>query len=350
MYSESQNGSIRRLDTETGERTTIRPTPRFVLDEGSIPKKEYPSANDPDAEARQYRFNWNTPMLISEHDPSTLYVGSQMLLKSTDRGLTWTQISDDLTFDIDRSQLPILDVLPSDSMLARHDGVSFYSTVTTLSESPLNASVLYTGSDDGRVMGTQDGGTTWQDLTEDIEDLPSNTYVSRIVASNTEEGRVYATFDGHYSGDFAPYVYVSDDFGESWRSISDGLPQTSVNVLIEHPDQGDLLFLGNEVGVFASLDGGDSWEPLMNGLPTVPVDDIRIHPAYDDLVIGTHGRGVWVLDDITPLEQLAGGLILAGAPYLFRGGQTIQWRIQNVQEWTASGEFRLPTTSRVRST
>jgi hypothetical protein len=191
-------------------------------------------------------------------------------------------------------------------------------------------------------MGTQDGGTTWSDLTEDIEDLPDNTYVSRIVASNAEEGRVYATFDGHYSGDFAPYVYVSDDYGENWRAITSGLPQTSVNVLIEHPDVGNLLFLGNEVGVFVSLDAGDSWEPLMNGLPTVPVDDVRIHPAYDDLVIGTHGRGVWVLDDITPLEQLAGGSILAGAPYLFRGGQTIHWRIQNVQEWTGSAEFRLP--------
>ena len=342
VYAESQNGAIRRLDTETGERTSIQPVPRVELDEGSIPKKEYASADDPDPETRQYRFNWNTPMVLSAHDPNTIYVGGQMLLKSTDRGLNWTQISSDLTFDIDRSQLPIMDVLPSDSMLARHDGVTFYSTVTTLSESPLNASVLYTGSDDGRVMGTQDGGGTWLDLTGDVDDLPSNTYVSRIVASNAEEGRVYAAFDGHYSGDFAPYVYVSDDFGESWRSITSGLPQTSVNVLIEHPDEGNLLFLGNEVGIFVSLNGGASWEPLMNGLPTVPVDDIRIHPTQDDLLIGTHGRGVWVLDDLTPLEQLAGGSVLAEAPYLFRGGQSTQWRIRNVQEWTASAEFRLP--------
>jgi photosystem II stability/assembly factor-like uncharacterized protein len=206
------------------------------LNEGSIPKKEYPSEADPKEEARQYRFNWNTPMMVSVHDPSTIYLGSQMLLRSTDRGLNWTQISPDLTFDIDRSQLPIMDVLPSDSMHARHDGVSFYSTVTVVAESPLNPNVLYTGSDDGRVMGTQDGGVTWLDLTEDVRDLPNNTYVSRIVASNAEEGRVYATFDGHYSGDFAPYVYVSDDFGNRWRSITDGLPQTSVNVLTEHPD------------------------------------------------------------------------------------------------------------------
>ena len=342
LYAESQNGSLRRLDTDTGERASIRPTPRFELDEGTIPKKEYPSANDPDQEARQYRFNWNTPFLVSAHDPSTIYLGSQMLLRSTDRGLNWTQISPDLTFDIDRSQLPIMDVLPSDSMLARHDGVSFYSTVTVVAESPLNPNVLYTGSDDGRIMGTQDGGVTWLDLTEGIRDLPDNTYVSRIVASNAEEGRVYATFDGHYSGDFAPYVYVSDDYGDRWQSITDGLPQTSVNVLTEHPDEGDLLFLGNEVGVFVSLDGGDRWVPLMNGLPTVPVDDIRVHPRFGDLLIGTHGRGVWVLDDIAPLRQLASGSITSGTPYLFLGGQAIQWRRRSVQEWTASAEFRRP--------
>ena len=342
LYSESQNGSIGRLDTDTGERASIRPTPLFELDEGTIPKKEYPLDEDPDEEARQYRFNWNAPMVVSVFDPSTIYLGSQMLLKSTDRGLNWTQISPDLTFDIDRSQLPIMDVLPSDSMLARHDGVSFYSTVTVIAESPLNPNVLYTGSDDGRVMGTQDGGVTWLDLTEGVRDLPSNTYVSRIVASESEEGRVYATFDGHYSGDFAPYVYVSDNYGDRWRSITDGLPQTSVNVLAEHPDEGKLLFLGNEVGVFVSSDGGDRWDPLMNGLPTVPVDDIRVQPAYNDLLIGTHGRGIWVLDDIAPLEQLASGSVMAGTPYLFLGGQAIQWRRRSIQEWTASAEFTLP--------
>jgi photosystem II stability/assembly factor-like uncharacterized protein len=342
LYAESQNGSIGRLDTNTGERASIRPIARFELDEGTSPKKEYPSANDPDQEARQYRFNWNTPFLVSVHDPSTIYLGSQMLLRSTDRGLNWTQISPDLTFDIDRSQLPIMDVLPSDSMLARHDGVSFYSTVTVVAESPLNPNVLYTGSDDGRIMGTQDGGVTWLDLTETVRDLPSNTYVSRIVASNAEEGRVYAAFDRHYSGDFSPYVYVSDNYGDRWRSVTDGLPQTSVNVLAEHPDEGNLLFLGNEVGVFVSLDGGDRWDPLMNGLPTVPVDAIRIHPDYNDLLIGTHGRGLWILDDIAPLEQLSSGSVKVGTPHLFRGGQAIQWRRRSTRDWTASAEFRLP--------
>ena len=191
-------------------------------------------------------------------------------------------------------------------------------------------------------MGTRDGGATWVDLTEDVRDLPGNTYVSRIVASNAEVGRVYATFDAHYSGDFAPYVYVSDDYGERWRSITDGLPQTSVNVLTEHPDEGDLLFLGNEVGVFVSLDGGDRWDPLMNGLPTVPVDDIRVNSAVDDLLIGTHGRGIWVLDDIAALEQLVSGWVMASTPYLFRGGRAIQWRRRNIQEWTAPASSDFP--------
>ena len=154
-------------------------------------------------------------------------MGSQMLLKSTDNGISWIQMSPDLTYNIDRSQLSIMDELPSDSMLSMHDGVSFYSTLTTIDESSLNTDVFYTGSDDGRVMGTIDGGLNWSDLTDNIPGLPDNTYVSRIIASKTLEGRVYATFDGHYSGDFQPYVYRSDDFGEEWTSIISCLLYTS---------------------------------------------------------------------------------------------------------------------------
>ena len=342
LYAESQNGRVGRLDLVTGERVSIAPQPRFEFDEGSRPKRDHDGEDEPSVEDREYRYNWNTPFLISSHDRSTLYVGSQMLLKSTDRGETWNQISADMTFDIDRSQLPIMDVLPTDSMLSRHDGVSFYSTLTTVGESPLNDSVLYTGSDDGRVMVTKDGGGTWSDVTMNIPDLPDNTYVSRIVASGDQEGRVYATFDGHYSGDFAAYVYTSGNFGEDWRPITNGLPESSVNILAEHPDIARLLFVGNEVGVFVSIDGGENWQPLMNGLPTVPVDDIKIHPVHNDLIIGTHGRGIWIMDNVTPLEELAGGSVMVSNPYLFRGGQAVEWREFNIQEWTGFGEFRLP--------
>ena len=141
--------------------------------------------------------------------------------------------------------------------------------------------------------------------------------MSRLVPSNTRDSRVYATFDGHYSGDFGAYVYVSDDFGATWRPITAGLPHSSVNILAEHPDQGNLLFVGNEVGLYVSTNRGTSWEPLMDSLPTVPVDDIKIQPDHNDLIIGTHGRGIWVMDNIAPLEELAGGSIVASGPYLF---------------------------------
>ena len=191
-------------------------------------------------------------------------------------------------------------------------------------------------------MVTRDGGGTWSDVTTNIPDLPDNTYVSRIVASGDQESRVYATFDGHYSGDFAAYVYTSGNFGEDWRPITNGLPESSVNILAEHPDIARLLFVGNEVGVFVSTDGGENWQPLMNGLPTVPVDDIKIHPVHNDLIIGTHGRGIWIMDNVTPLEELAGGSVMVSNPYLFRGGQAVEWREFNIQEWTGFGEFRLP--------
>ena len=342
LYAESQGGRVSRVNLETGERTSIAPTPNFDLEEGSPPKKDYPSAEDPEPEDAQYRFNWNTPTLLSVHDRNTVYTGSQMLMRSADRGMTWSQISPDLTFDIDRSQLPIMGALPSDSMLSRHDGVSTHSTLTTVGESPMNPDILYTGSDDGRVMGTQDGGVNWADLTPAIAGLPDNTYVSRLVPSNAGEGRVYATFDGHYSGDFAPYVYVSEDFGATWRSITTGLPNSSVNILAEHPDQENLLFVGNEMGVYVSPDRGSGWAPLMNGLPTVPVDDIKIHPDHNDLIIGTHGRGIWVMENITPLDEIAAGSVQPSNPYLFRVGSAVDWRTFRHQEWTASGEFRLP--------
>jgi photosystem II stability/assembly factor-like uncharacterized protein len=342
LYLESQNGFIGRLDLNTGERAFIRPSPRFDQDEGSPPKPEDTEDEKPDAEDRIYRSNWNAPLLISKHDRNTVYFGTQMLLKTEDRGLSWREISPDLTFDIDRSQLTIMGELPTDSTLSRHDGVSFYSTLTTVGESPMNPDVLYTGADDGRVMGTRDGGATWTDLTPNFSDVPPNTYVSRLAASAHQEGRVYATFDGHYSADFAPYVYRSDDFGASWTRITNGLPNWSVNTIAEHPDTDNLLLVGNEVGLYVSVDRGMSWEKFMNGLPVVPVDDIQIQPDWNDLVIGTHGRGIWIMDDITPLEELARTPTLADGPYLFGIGRVVDWRNWRVQEWTASGEFRRP--------
>ncbi|MFG1690988.1 hypothetical protein ACGF5M_02330, partial [Gemmatimonadota bacterium] len=165
--------------------------------------------------------------------------------------------------------------------------------------------VIYAGTDDGNLQVTRDGGATWTNVADRIRGLPERTYATGVFASAHVEGRVYASFDGHRNDDYVAYVYVSEDYGQSWRQITEGLPVTSVNRVIEHPRTADLLFVANEVGVFFSLDRGQSWSQLKNNLPTVPVDVLLIHPRENDLVVGTHGRSIWILDDITPLEELS---------------------------------------------
>jgi len=197
----------------------------------------------------------------------------------------------------------------------------------------MDADVLYTGSDDGRVHVTRDGGATWTDVTANIEGLPPRTYVTRLVASHADAGRVYGLFDGHRNDDFAPYVFVSEDFGSSWRPLTSGLPETSVNALAEHPDNPMLLFLGNEMGLWVSVDAGASWVAAVSNLPTVPVDDIEIHPRENDLVLGTHGRGIWILDDITPLQYLTAG-VLASSAYVFPVRQATSYNLYTPQGWT----------------
>jgi len=294
VYSESQGGNMSRVDIKTGEGMRIRPVAR------PLPGQETAE------EDREFRFNWSTPIVISSHDPATIYTGANVLLRSPDRGVTWQEISPDLTKQIDRTELEIMGVLGSEPMMSPNDGISNYGNITTIGESPLNASLLYVGTDDGNLQQTRDGGATWTDLTSKLGRLPERTYVSRVVPSRHEEGRVYATFDGHRNDDYAPYVYVSEDHGQRWEPIAAGLPDGwSVNVIVEHYRNPNLLFVGNEIGVYFSVDRGQNWVRLKNNFPTVPVDDIVIHPRDNDLVVGTHGRSAWILADITPLEQLA---------------------------------------------
>ncbi len=300
VYTESQGGNMGRYDVTTGARTNLRPVAR-------------PSDEEDD---RTLRFNWDTPIIISAHDSETIYVGANLVFKSTDRGVNWEEISTDLTKNLDRSEMPIMGAVEADGLISRHDGISTYGNITTLAESPLDPDVLYAGTDDGNVQVTRDGGVTWENVVDRIPDLPERTYVSRLTPSRFEAGTVYASFDGHRNDDYAPHVYVSTDFGNGWREISEGLPEWSVNVMVEHHRTPDLLFVGNEIGVYFSTDGGDSWVRLKNNLPTVPVDDIVIHPRENDLVIGTHGRSVWILPDVTPLEQLTAE-VLASPAHLF---------------------------------
>jgi photosystem II stability/assembly factor-like uncharacterized protein len=318
MFAESQGGNVLRVDLKSMERTYVRPS----------------GQPDEDGELPSFRWNWNTPIVMSTHDPATIYVGSNVLFKSTDRGFTWEQISQDLTKRIDRDTLEIMDVTLSRPVLSRNDGISSYGNMTTIGESPLNRDLIYVGTDDGSVQVTRDGGVTWTDLTGNFRGLPDRTYVSRVVASRHAEGRVYATFDGHRNDDFDPYVYVSENYGASWTPIVGALPDLwSVNIIAEHPRQPNLLFLGNEIGVYYSIDRGASWTRLRNNLPTVPVDDIIVHPRDNDLVIGTHGRGIWIMDDITPLEELSRE-VLASAAHLFSVRAATSYTPYTPQGWT----------------
>ena len=300
MFAESQGGNLMRVNLRTMERSRIRPSLR-------------PDADAPDtAQGPSLRWNWDTPILLSTHDSDVVYTGANMVFRSPDLGQSWEAVSPDLTYQVDRDTLTLMGVPGSEAQMSRNDGQSTYGNLTALAESPLDAYVLWAGADDGALSVTRDGGESWTELSDRISGLPPFTYVTRIVASHDAPGSAFVAFDGHRSADFAAYLYRTEDFGESWNEITDGLPRSPLNALEQHPSRADLLFVGNEVGVWTSIDRGESWVELKGGLPTVPVDDIVVHPRDNDLVIGTHGRGIWIMDDIGPLQELTP--VVAAAP------------------------------------
>lgn len=320
VYTESQDGGLVRRNVRTGENKSIRP-------------------READGE-KNFRFQWNSPILLSKYAPNTVYYGGNFLFKSTDRGDNWVKVSPDLTTNVERNSLPIMGKVPDKNTRSRHDGVQQFPTITTVSESPINQNILWVGTDDGNLQVTKDGGTNWKNVVEKASGVPKGTYVSRVVASKFNEGTAYATFDGHRNGDFKVYVYMTNDFGENWKSISSNLPSNNgvANVIREHPRNPNLLFVGTEFGMYASWDKGGNWMKLKLNLPTVPVDDILIHPRENDLILGTHGRSIWVMDDITPLEQL-NETVLGSNVHLFDVRQAVMWRTWNNKPLTSDKAF-----------
>ncbi|HEX3281553.1 MAG TPA: hypothetical protein VHR36_10015 [Pyrinomonadaceae bacterium] len=308
VYVESQNGSMSRLELKTGERKSIKPESR--------------------PGEKRYRFDWNSPIVISPFNNQTIYFAGNRLFKSTDRGNTWTW-SDDLTKDQDREKLPIMGALPDKNMLSRHDGVETFGQIVTFAESPIKEGLLYAGTDDGNLQISRDGNRTWKNITEKLPGVPKNTYVSRVVPSRYAEGTVYLTLDGHRADDYSTYVFVSNDYGESWKSIKSNLPAgLTARVIREHPRNQNLLFLGTEFGAYVSFDRGARWTRLQGNLPMVRVDDIQIHPRDNAMVLATHGRSIWVLDDLSPLERAADS-ILASDIHLFDVAPATHFRLYN---------------------
>src|SRR5690348_8178330 len=308
IYTESQDGNIQRRDLRTNEARSIRPVPK----EGDPP----------------YRFNWNSPLILSSHDRNTLYYGGNFLFKSTDRGDSWTKLGGDLTTGVDRNTLQILGQLPSKDTQSLYDGVEWYPTITSIAESPVSASVLWVGTDDGNLQVSRDGGKTWTNVADRVPGVPKGTYVGRVIASKSAEGTAYVAFDGHRSNDFHVYLFKTTDYGERWKNVGARIPQEAgtLHVIREHPDNPGILFAGLEFGAYFSLDGGEHWNKLKVGLPTVPVDDIQIQPRENDLILATHGRSIYILDDMTPIEQLT-PQVLGDNLHLFPIRNTISWHI-----------------------
>ncbi|MFI5312255.1 MAG: WD40/YVTN/BNR-like repeat-containing protein, partial [Gemmatimonadales bacterium] len=285
VYAEMQGGGVVRYDGRIGQSRNIKPAPKG----GEKP----------------YRFNWNAPILPSKFERNAVYMAANMLFRSADRGDSWVAISPDLTRALDRNKLPMRGSVPDSTALGRNEGTAEFSNISTIDESPLKAGVLAVGTDDGIIQVTKDGGKTWS-KTDHFAGVPDTTFVSRVTFSRFAEGTIYATLDGHRSNDFKPYLMKTTDYGATWTSLAHDLPDGGpVQVIREHFRQRNLLFVGTEFGVFASFDAGAHWTQLKGGIPGVPVHDIKIQERWNDLVVGTHGRGVYILDDLTPLEKLA---------------------------------------------
>ncbi|MEY2486262.1 MAG: hypothetical protein QOH39_1910 [Verrucomicrobiota bacterium] len=315
VYAEFQGGIVARVNRRTHEARNIQPKPNY---------KE------------KLRFNWNTPMAWSPTEKGTIYIGAQFLFRSRDHGQTWDRISPDLTTnDPDKQKQE-----QSGGVTIDNSAAEMHTTIYSISESPKDKSVIWAGTDDGNLQLTRDGGKTWNNLVNNIAGLPKNSWVSWVQASNFDAGTAYASFDRHTFGDFAPYVFRTTDFGATWAPLVRPEEVKGVrgyaHVIKEDIVQPNLLFLGTEFGLYVSIDTGKTWAQFKgNRFPAVAVRDLAIQPRDNDLVLATHGRGIWIIDDITPLRALTPDVLKQEATFI--SAQPVQQRIQGNGGW-ANGD------------
>lgn len=324
VYSNAQGGYFRITDTRSGQTRSIEPHPWMVGSQGQ------------NMGQARYRFNWNAPIHISPHDPAVVYWGGNVLFRSRDHGHSWEVISPDLTTDDPEKQLDSGGEVYNDNTAAE-----FHTTIYTVAESPVEAGVIWVGTDDGNVQITRDGGATWTNVRDRVPGLPAEAWIENIEASPTEPGAAFLVVDNHRMDDFTPQVWETTDYGRNWRSLAAGLPQDDyAKVIRQHPENPNLLFLGMDRGLFVSLDRGRTWADFRLNLPRVSVRGLRIQPQYNDLVVGTHGIGAWILDDLGPLVELA--TAMEEPAYLFAVREATDWeswsRDSNLGRSTFQGE------------
>ncbi|MEK6630336.1 MAG: hypothetical protein AABY89_06350 [Acidobacteriota bacterium] len=340
MYSESQDGAVNRLDLREGRTTSIRPRGARAEGPGAGPNPETVNqlaaqlgVNAPNTASNivpeppageAFRFFWNTPTVLSPHNPSIVWIGGNRLFKSLNRGDTFT-MSPDLTKNLTRFTRPIMGVAGDVPMASKHDGVGTTSVITTVAESPVLPGVVWVGTNDGNLQVSRDGGDTWKNVVDNVKGVPAETHVARVEPSHFDAGTCYVVFDAHRSDDHKPYLFVTKDYGTTWTSVAGNLPTGHANVLREDPKNRNLLYLGTEYALYVSVNAGKEWKPFMTGLPSVRIDDLLIHPRDGDLIAGTHGRSIWILDDITALQQLTDDVIKADAT-LFPVRPGVLWR------------------------
>ena len=345
LYSTSQGGNMGRLNFATGERTALRkPTWResgYLAWNDSI-FAAWPDTTKPQTKAQKatiaafrarqrtdsiafaLRWNWNTPYIISKHNPATLYFGANRVLKSVKYGDEMYPISPELSY-ADSAKLHVA-LRTTGGITPDVTGAETFGTVVSLNESPIRPGLLFAGTDDGRLWVTRNDGAIWTEVTKNVTGVPAGSYVSRIEPSHFDTATFYVTYDNHRRDDYTPYVFATNNFGATFASIASNLPRGQADfahVIREDLKNPDLLFVGTDVGLYVSIDRGQSWKKFMSGLPTTPVHDLLIHPRDGELIAGTHGRSIWIAD-IAPLQQMTAA-VRAEKATLFAPRTAHQW-------------------------
>src|SRR5262249_16905279 len=325
VYTDLQGGVISVIDTRSGTERAISPYPNRIGSVGDA------------MENHKYRYNWNSPIALGP-DGQTVYFGGNVLFKSTNHGQSWEVISPDLTTN-DKSKQKS----SGGPIIVDNTAAEFHCTILAIAPSMIDPNVIWVGTDDGNVQVTRDGGKTWTNVVKNVTGLAPNAWIPNLEASHFDPGTAYLPADHHQDNDYTAYFYKTTDYGRTWTRLNIGQPPTRTgwaHVIREDPKVKSILYAGTELGLWVSFDGGSRWTSLRQNMPPVPVRDIQIHPRENDLIVATHGRGLYIMDDITPLQHI--GEAMKTEAMLFDLRPATRWSIWNKDANLGQAVWRAP--------